>query len=147
MIKKAKTMYVSDKKQNSDLTQLQADLELQYGPAVAQDIVDRLRQSGDAAKTPDYMDVKAMSEMQEKFRAQAMMAIWRLKEWRRARRDNVPCQNLIDLEGVFLTRQCADAVKLYRLATKTYHAMYREALDAITHGPAPLPYFLAAQSA
>jgi hypothetical protein len=39
-------------------------------------------------------------------------------------------------------------VKLYRLATKTYHAMYREALDAILHGPAPLPYYIAsAQSA
>ncbi len=136
-----------DNKQTSDLTQLQADLEVQYGPAVAQEIVDRLRKSGDAAAAPDYMDIKAMSELQEKFRAQAMMTIWRLKEWRRAQPASAHPRNLVQLEGVFLTRQCADAVKLYRLATKTYHAMYREALDAITHGPAPLPYFLAAQSA
>lgn len=143
-------MQLFDKKQNSDLNQLQADLERQYGPAVAQDIVDRLRQNGEAAPAPapDYMDVKAMSELQERFRAQAMMAVWRLKEWRRARSGNAAApQNLIDLEGVFLARQCTDAVKLYRLATKTYHAMYRDALNAITHGPAPLPYFLAAQSA
>lgn len=139
-------MQVTDKKQTTD-EQLQADLERQYGPAVAQDIMDRLQKSGDLAKTPDYMDVKAMSELQEKFRAQAMMAIWRLREWRRAQPASAHHKNLVQLEGVFLTRQCADAVKLYRLATKTYHAMYREALDAITHGPAPLPYFLAAQSA
>lgn len=125
-------MYTIENKEQIDMTKLQEQLEQQYGPAVAQDILDRLRENGTAAKAPDYMDVKAMSELQERFRAQAMMAIVRLKHWRREQTKKGEQHNLIALEGVFLERQCQDAVKLYRLATTTYYAMYRDALDAIT---------------
>lgn len=135
-------MQLIDKKENSEIQALQEQLESQYGPAVAQDIIDRLHKSGDVTKTPDYMDVKAMSELQERFRAQAMMAVWRLKEWRKSRKGNGPQKNLIELEGVYLERQCHEAVKLYKQATQSYYAMYREALDAILHGPAPLPYYV-----
>ena len=128
-------MYHFDNKENSDLQKLQDDLEKQYGPAVAQDIVDRLKKNGNVAKTPDYMDVKAMSEIQERFRAQAMMAVWRLKEWRRAQHKNIFQKNLVQLEGVFLQRQCEDAIRLYRQANKSYFAMYREALACILATP------------
>lgn len=127
-------MYSFDSKQENDMKQLQADLESQYGPAVAQDIIDQLNRTGKAARrreAPDYMDVKAMSELQERFRAQAMMAVWKLKEWRRQQKQTSPQKNLVVLEGAFLQRQCEDAVKLYRLANKNYHSMYREATDAM----------------
>jgi hypothetical protein len=129
-------MYITENKDNFDIQTLQDDLEKQYGPAVAQDIADRLRRNGNANKTPDYMDVKAMSELQEKFRAQAMMAVWRLKEWRKAQHKNVFQKNLVQLEGVFLKRQCEDAIKLYRHANKSYFTMYREAMAFLTLGPA-----------
>ena len=129
-------MYHFENKENSDIQRLQDVLEKQYGPAVAQDIVDRLRKTGNVAKTPDYMDVKAMSEMQEKFRAQAMMAVWRLKEWRKGQTKNPFSKNLVQLEGVFLRRQCEDAIKLYRQATKSYFAMYRETMAFLTIGSA-----------
>lgn len=129
-------MYAIENKENSDLQKLQQELEQKYGPAVAQDIADRLRKSGHGAKAPDYMDVKAMSELQEKFRAQAMMAVWRLKEWRNAQTKKALDRNLIVLEGAFLRRQCEDAVKLYRHAHKTYFRMYREAMAAIVVGSA-----------
>lgn len=125
-------MYAIEKKEEIDMTKLQEQLEQQYGPAVAQDILDRLRKNGATAKTPDYMDVKAMSELQERFRAQAMMAVCRLKHWRKEQIKKGERHNLIVLEGAFLERQCQDAVKLYRLATTTYYAMYRDALAAIT---------------
>lgn len=115
-----------------DLSALQAELEMRFGPAVAQDIVDQVRRGGRTAKAPDYMDVKAMSEMVEKFRAQAMMAVWRLKEWRRQESDRKVEENLIELEGVYLERQCEDAVKLYRLANSGYFNMYRRALAAFS---------------
>jgi hypothetical protein len=99
---------------------------------VAQDIVDRIRKTGNVSKAPDYMDVKAMSELQEKFRAQAMMAVWRLKEWRRQESLKSYQENLIVLEGAFLQRQCEDAIKLYRQANKSYFAMYHEAMAAFT---------------
>ena len=129
-------MYAVENKENLDIQTLQDDLEKQYGPAVAQDIADRLRKTGNAGKTPDYMDVKAMSELQEKFRAQAMMAVWRLKEWRKAQHKSIFQKNLVQLEGVFLKRQCEDAIKLYRHANKSYFAMYREAMAFLTIGAA-----------
>lgn len=126
-------MYSIDSKQENDMKQLQADLEVQYGPAVAQDIIDQLNRGNKANRrsAPDYMDVKAMSELQERFRAQAMMAVWKLKEWRRQQKQTSPHTNLVVLEGAFLQRQCDEAVKLYRLANKNYHSMYREAMDAM----------------
>lgn len=136
-------MYAIENKEQIDLTKLQEQLEQQYGPAVAQDILDRIRQSGTKTKAPDYMDVKAMSELQERFRGQAMMAVWRLKQWRKEQAAQGNCHNLIVLEGAFLERQCQDAVKLYRLANKNYHAMYREALAAITEGQATENYIAA----
>jgi len=130
-------MYTIENKENFDIKTLQERLEQQYGPAVAQDIMDRLNKGGNVARTPDYMDVKAMSELQERFRAQAMMAVWRLKEWRRAQgRKNLFQKNLIQLEGVFLQRQCEDAVQLYRQANKSYYAMYREAMAYLAIGAA-----------
>lgn len=109
---------------------LQDELEHKYGPAVAQDIADHIRATGPVANKPDYMDVKAMSELAERFRAQAMMAVWRLKDWRRKERNRQIRDNLIRLEGVFLQRQCEDAFALYRQANKSYFAMYHEAMAA-----------------
>ncbi len=129
-------MYTTENKENLDISKLQDELERQYGPAVAQDIIDRIRKTGNVARTPDYMDVKAMSELQERFRAQAMMAVWRLKQWRKSQLKKTTQENLIVLEGAFLQRQCEDAVQLYRQANKSYFAMYREAMAAFTAVPA-----------
>lgn len=125
-------MYTIENTKEIDLNKLQEQLEEQYGPAIAQDILDRMNPSKPKAKAPDYMDVKAMSELQERFRAQAMMAIARLKHWRAEQAKVAASHNLVVLEGAFLERQCLDAVKLYRHATTQYYAMYRDALDAIT---------------
>ncbi len=127
-------MYAIENKQNSDIQKLQDGLEKQYGPAIAQDITDRLYKNEPMTKASDYMDVKAMSELQERFRAQAMMAIWKLKEWRKTQAKTTFHQNLVQLEGVFLQRQCEGAIALYRLANKSYFVMYREAMAAFTIG-------------
>jgi hypothetical protein len=128
-------MYNVEKTKEIDFSKLQEELERQYGPGVAQDIIDRIRKTG-VAKTPDYMDVKAMSEMQERFRAQAMMAVWRLKDWRKRQNNLSYEKNLVQLEGAFLQRQCEDAIQLYRQANKSYFSMYREAMAAIIGGHA-----------
>jgi hypothetical protein len=129
-------MYAIENKENNDIQALHEQLEKQYGPAVAQDIIDRMPKNGPVAKTPDYMDVKAMSELAERFRAQAMMAVWRLREWRNKQTKPACQRNLIQLEGAFLQRQCDDAIKLYRQAHKTYFAMYHEAMASFTAGTA-----------
>lgn len=139
-------MYHIENKENLNIQKLQDDLERQYGPAIAQDIADHIAKSGNLAKAPDYMDVKAMSELQEKYRAQAMMAVWRLREWRKGQTKKPVDANLVQLEGVFLQRQCEDAVKLYRQANKSYFRMYREAMSAIVLGSA-LKYIAVEQRA
>jgi hypothetical protein len=115
---------------------------------VAQDIIDRLQKDNavpKAAKTaqpaPDYMDVKAMSEMAERLRAQAMMDIWRLREWRKQMPAGKNSGNLIDLEGVSLKRQCEESIKLYRHTNKTYFEMFRNAMEAAT-GRVAVPFML-----
>lgn len=124
-------MYVIEKTKKIDYSKLQEELESHYGPAAAQDIVDRIRKTDATGKEPDYMDVKLLSEMAEKFRAQAMMSVWRLKEWRRCDKSRKIQKDLIDMEGAFLQRQCEDAVRLYREANHSYFSMYREAMAII----------------
>ena len=123
-------MYNKENKETLEISKLYDELESQYGPAVAQDIIDRINKNGNVAKAPDYMDVKAMSELQERFRAQAMMAVWRLKTWRKGQAKLTYQENLIQMEGAFLQRQCEDAIKLYRQSHTAYYAMYREAMVA-----------------
>lgn len=124
-------MYSIERKPESGLGQLQDELETKYGPAVAQDVVDRIRKTDaltGAAKAPDYMDVKALSELAERFRGQAMMAVWKLRTWRKADGRTSCAGNLVELEGVFLQRQCEDAIILYRQANKAYWSAFRDAM-------------------
>jgi hypothetical protein len=98
---------------------------------VAQDVVDSIRKAealSVTARTPDYMDVKALSELAERFRGQAMMAVWKLRTWRKADGRTSCGGNLVELEGVFLQRQCEDAIILYRQANKAYWTALREAM-------------------
>lgn len=133
------TMQPYENKQDLDLAGLQAELETRYGTAAAQGIMDRLAPKRNITlytqgqSAPDYMDVKAMSELAERLRAHAMVAVWRLKDWHRTQKPTNPFQkNLVQLEGAMLKRQCQETVKLYRLAHKTYFSMYREALAAFS---------------
>jgi len=127
---------------SSDLTYLQEELESKYGPAVAQDIIDRLNKTPQksAAKAPDYMDVKAMSELTERHRAAAMMIVWKLKEFRKSQNKINAPKNITQLEGAQLTRQCQDAISLYRLSHQTYFQMYRDALAAFSVPSSPFAY-------
>lgn len=124
-------MYSIERKPESGLGRLQDELETKYGPAVAQDVVDRIRKAealSVPARKPDYMDVKALSELAERFRGQAMMAVWKLRTWRTAE-SRISCAgNLVELEGVFLQRQCEDAIILYRQANKAYWSAFRDAM-------------------
>lgn len=140
-------MYTADNKQNSSVETLQEQLERQYGPAVAQDIMDRLQKDQPAVPkaaqpAPGYMDVKAMSEVAERQRAQAMLDIWILREWRKDNDISRPShKNLISLEGVSLERKCAESIQSYRHSHKTYFEMYRKAMEAFTGKPA-VPYII-----
>ncbi len=59
----------------SDHQALFEELEARYGSAVAQGIIDQIRkvEAPDLKGTPDYMAVKACSEMLELFRGEAQV--------------------------------------------------------------------------
>lgn len=124
-------MYHIDNKDISDIQELQDKLEKKYGPSVAQDIIDRLGKIEGQADAPDDMDVRAMSELQQRYRAQAMTAVWRLKEWRRLQLKGVNETGPRAQEGIFLNNKCTDAIKLYRNAHKAYCVMTRAKTQAV----------------
>lgn len=124
-------MYHIDNKDISDIQELQDKLEKKYGPSVAQDIIDRLGKIEGQPGAPADTDVKAMSELQQRYRAQAMTAVWRLKEWRRMELKGANETGLRQQEGLFLNNKCADAIKLYRNAHKAYCAMARAKTQAV----------------
>ena len=77
-----------------------------------------------------YMDVKEASEYTERFRAESMMLIWKLKEARRA--INARVLSLIrKKELMFLERQTNEAITLYKDAKRLYHGLYETYLERL----------------
>ncbi len=77
-----------------------------------------------------YMDVKEASEYTERFRAESMMLIWKLKEARKA--INAPVLSLIaKKELMFLERQTGEAIALYKDAKRLYHGLYGTYLERL----------------
>ncbi len=77
-----------------------------------------------------YMDVKEASEYTERFRAESMMLIWKLKEARKA--INAPVLSLIrKKELMFLERQTSEAIALYKDAKRLYHGLYETYLERL----------------
>jgi hypothetical protein len=112
---------------------LKESLERRYGEPLAQHILEEIEKAkrGEIALPTDYMAIKELSELTERFRAQAQFLIWQLKRWRRAEDARLQTTTYIALEGEFLARQLKDALHLYRAVHHHYHASYRAAMDDI----------------
>lgn len=67
------------KKQKVSLEDLQEELEVRYGPALAQEIIDQIKKTEDQDNKPEFMAVKALSEALEIFRGEAQEIIKKLK--------------------------------------------------------------------
>ena len=116
-----------------DEAALKEGLEKRYGEPVAQHILEEIEKAGrgEVALPTDYMEIKELSELTERFRAQAQFLIEQLKRWRRAEDARNQTTAYIALEGEFLARQVKDALHLYRSVHRHYHASYREAMRQI----------------
>ena len=78
-----------------------------------------------------YMDVKEASEYTERFRAESMMLIWKLKEARKVV-SGTPVLSLIrKKEMMFLERQTSEAIALYKDAKRLYHGLYETYLERL----------------
>lgn len=100
-------------------------MELKYGSAFAQGVADSLH--GCEVREVRYHEMRRMTEVLFRYRERARAMISHYRVWRdsfEAERDEVE-KLYKGYEGTFLQRQVQDAWKLYVMANKDYHEMYR----------------------
>jgi hypothetical protein len=78
-----------------------------------------------------YMDVKEASEYTERFRAESMMLIWKLKQSRGAAKAAPVLSIIRKKELMFLERQTSEAIALYKDAKRLYHGLYESYLERL----------------
>lgn len=78
-----------------------------------------------------YMDVKEASEYTERFRAESMMLIWKLKDRRKRAKTNPILSMLQRKEMTFLEEQTTQAVRLYKESKNLYHTLYNAYLEQL----------------
>ncbi len=106
------------------------ELEARYGSAVAQGIIDQIREveAPDQSGAPDYMAVKATSEMLELFRGEAQALLKRLKmqpqTW------GEPESNITSLEKRKLEKEFKRYYRLYWTSMKLFYPLYEQAMVA-----------------
>ncbi len=122
--------------QNSDLKTLHAMLKARYGDKTAQEITKTIKATLNQGKTPDYMLVKALSEMVEQFFGEAVVLRAELRllraKWVDAP-ENVTVIKLRCMEADF--RQIR---RVWWISLKLYQPMYRDALSAAQQSPYPV---------
>lgn len=119
-------MCTTEKKpQETGISALQEELELRYGPGLAQQIADQIRQIEDPAYVPDFMAVKALSEALEIFRAEAKGTVLRLKAGKAVKRAGV-----IDLDEKRLERDLNRLFACYREAQRGFYILFDRAMKA-----------------
>lgn len=111
---------------NGGLEILQAELEKRYGAAVAQGIIDQIKRTEKETSTPDYMVVKACSEMTELFREDAQKLLAKIKDYKAHR--PVQSGNLTDLDAKRLEMEFRRVFRLYWVSMKLFYSLYRAAL-------------------
>ncbi len=103
---------------------LYEELELRYGAGLAQEIVDQIKNIEDDNYKPDYMPVKALSEVLEVFRLDTKKSVKKLKN---LKSNDLP-NNITDLEQQRLQREFDHLWKCYRTAQQGFYRLYNRAL-------------------
>lgn len=107
---------------------LYEELEKRYGPYAAQDIVDQIRKMDDQADTPEFMDVKAVSEALELLRLELRNSINRLKVLRHEK-SHWPC-GIEDLEEKRLEYRINRLLPVYWIIMQGFYRLYTKAMTA-----------------
>lgn len=88
-------------------------------------------------KEPQYLDIKQMGEIVQRFRARMKLSIQGFRRWKTsyAREKDEIEKAYMALEGICLRRQLGDAWMLYVKANRDYHAMRRGYLANLRQPP------------
>jgi len=107
---------------------LQDELEQRYGPAFAQDLIDQIKKVDTQDNFyPDYMPVKAASEVLETFRDDAQDALTHLQTQKA-----LDAKAANDSSAFHMQRMQADFKRLwmlYMLAQKGYYHLFHRAME------------------
>lgn len=127
----SKTEYKYDE---NGLLALYEELEVRFGPALAQSIVDEIKKvnASDQGNDQDYMAVKALSEVVELFRREARHALKALKAVRRGIAKDLP-ESIPSLAGECARRDLERKLACYHVAQKAFYTLYRRALKEIEY--------------
>ena len=120
-------------KQENSLLALYEELEVRFGPALAQSIVGEIKKvnEGDQDNDQDYMAAKALSEVVELFRRETRNT---LKAFKAAQdRINGLPKNIPSLAGERARRDLERKLACYYIAQKAFYTLYRRALKEMEY--------------
>lgn len=103
---------------------LYEELEIRYGAGLAQEIVDQIKKTEDDTYKPEYMQVKALSEVLEVVRLDTKESVKKLKS---RRFKDLPDQITV-LEEKRLQREFDHLWKCYMTVQKGFYRLYNRGL-------------------
>ncbi len=115
-----------NKDQNQGYLALYEELEVRYGAAMAQEIVDQIKKVEDKDYQPDYMPVKAASEVLELFRQETKYSLAQLKAARAAQ--NNLAEDIINLDVQRLLKDFERNLACYWQIQHSFYELYNRAL-------------------
>lgn len=115
----------TDKKnQETSLQALYEQLEVRYGAGLAQEIVDQIKKTEDQDNKPEFMAVKAISEVLEVFRGEAKEITKKL----RIERSKGFSADIANLDEKRLQKELNSIFKSYWLVQHSFYKSYNKAL-------------------
>lgn len=121
-------------KQKNSLLALYGELEVRFGPALAQSIVDEIKKVNEGNQDndhQDYMAVKALSEVVELFRRETRNALKAFKATQ-DQMNGLP-ENIPSLAGERARRDLERKLACYYIAQKAFYTLYRRALKEMEY--------------
>jgi hypothetical protein len=112
-----------------DYQALYEELEAKYGPALAQEIIDQIRKVEDEAYLPDYMPMKALSEVTEEYRSEAQSLLKQIKG--RRTRVRAEGKGIAYLDEKRLQNDFVKKWGIYRLTQNTYFTLYHRVMRVL----------------
>lgn len=110
----------------TDQRELFEELENRFGHEIATELVESIKQAASNQDTPDYMPVKACSEILETFRSEAQAILRLLKK---GSSDWKPAMDGISyLEERKLEIEFRRTYRLYRISMGLFYPLYHRAL-------------------
>ncbi len=112
------------KDQEQGYIALYEELEVRYGAAVAQEIVDQIKKADEQDNKPEFMAVKAVSETLEMFRKETREIRKKLKK---VRSDNIP-EDIAHLDEKRLENDLSRLFECYWLSQQAFYKLYHRAI-------------------